>query len=57
MKAFIEIADKEHSERVIINIKQIVYINERKLYIRMSDGLVIHTSYDDMLTILNTISG
>lgn len=51
MKAFIEIVDKEHNERVIINIKQIVYINERELWFRMSDGSVIHTSYDDMLTI------
>ena len=57
MKAFLEIADKEHSERVIINIKQIVYINERELWFRMSDGTVIHTSYDDMCSILSTISG
>lgn len=56
MKAFLEITDKEHSERVIINIKQIVFINERELFIRMSDGTVIHTSYDDMLSIINTIS-
>lgn len=57
MKKFLEIADKEHSERVIINIKQIVYINEGELFIRMSDGTVIHTSYDDMCSILSMISG
>lgn len=57
MKAFLEIVDKEHSERVIINIKQIVYINERELFIRMSDGSVVNTSYDDMCSILSMING
>ncbi len=56
MKRFLRITDKEHSVKVSINLKHIVYINEEELWFRMSEGSVIYTSYDDMLTIINTIS-
>ncbi len=56
MKGFLKIVDlQEYNYKKIINVKQIVCIDEETLSIRFSDGSVIHTSYDDMCLVINTI--